>query len=301
MADVLEGAMALIEEAQSADAEVLVEIMELHLRRGEYQAVSEAATRVSGELTSKMRAALATTAAQCGYLPSLDKGHPCSLSSSTVVTILGLAMEVELLSSAASELAHLQAALDPKHVDNLMHAVAQRDGPQMIRDLIDVCDALSKDCNVLGRQTAAERHASSIVRVSAREGDLVSGVDFFKKSKMRGRAVNPELYNCLLEAYATCGETRSALRLIEEVQRDDCLDVVSYNALFKTHLNAGRLDEAEGLAVETSSRGVRVNRMTFNELLHARVLAKGMDVTWKVLDHMNSVTIALHAVTCSIQ
>ena len=71
-ADVLEGAMALIEEAQSADAEVLAEIME-YLRRGEYQAVSEAAARVPGELTSKMRATLATAAAQCGYLPSLDK------------------------------------------------------------------------------------------------------------------------------------------------------------------------------------------------------------------------------------
>ena len=138
-ADVLEGAMALIEDAQSADVEVLAEVMELHLRRGEYQAVSEAAARVPGELTSKVRATLATAAAQCGYLPSLDKGHPCSLSSSTVVTILVLAEEEELLSSAATELAHLQAALDPKHVGNLVHAVAQRDGPQMIRDLIMRC------------------------------------------------------------------------------------------------------------------------------------------------------------------
>ena len=87
--------------------------------------------RVPGELTFKMRATLATAADQCRYLPSHDKGHPCSLSSSTVVTILGLAVEEVLLSSAATELAHLQAALDPKHVDNLVHAVAQRDGPQM--------------------------------------------------------------------------------------------------------------------------------------------------------------------------
>ena len=101
-ADVLEGAMALIEEAQSADAE----IMEF----GDYQAVSEAAARVPGELASKMRATLATAAAHCGYLPSLGKGHPCSLSSSTVVTILGLAVEEVLLSSAATVLAHLQAS-----------------------------------------------------------------------------------------------------------------------------------------------------------------------------------------------
>ena len=146
-------------------------------------------------------------------------------------------MEEELLSSAATVLAHLRAALVPKHVDNLVHAVAQKDGPRMIRDLIDVCDALSTDSNVVGRQTAAERHASSIVRRPAREGDLVSAVDFFKKLKMRGRAVSPLLYNCLLEAYVTCGVTGFALRLFEEMQRVDCLDVVSYSTLLKAHLN----------------------------------------------------------------
>ena len=40
--------------------------------------------------------------------------------------------------------------------------------------------------------------------------------------------------------------------------------------------------------------------MTFNELLYARVLAKDMDGTWKVLDHMNSANIAVNPVTCSI-
>jgi hypothetical protein len=147
-ADVLEGVMALIGEAESVDEEVLAEIMELHLRRQDCQAVSKAAARVPGELTSKMRATLATAAAQSGnlsesldhlrLLPSLDKGHPCPLSNSTVVTILGLAVEEELLASAATELARLQPALDSKHVDSLVHAVAQKGGPQMIRDLIDV-------------------------------------------------------------------------------------------------------------------------------------------------------------------
>ena len=92
-------------------------------------------------------------------------------------------MKEELLASAATKLARLQAALDSKHVDNV-NAVTQKGGPQMIRDLIDVCDALSLDSNFVGRQTSAERHASSIVRGLAREGDLVSAVDFFKKVKM---------------------------------------------------------------------------------------------------------------------
>ena len=67
------------------------------------------------------------------------QANQIAASSST-----GLAVEEELLSSAATELARLQTALVPTHVDNLEHAVSQRDGPQMIRDLIDVRDALSK-------------------------------------------------------------------------------------------------------------------------------------------------------------
>ena len=53
-------------------------------------------------------------------------------------------------------------------------AVTQKGGPQMIRDFIDVCDALSKDSQVVRRQTAAERHASSIVQGLAKEKSLLN-------------------------------------------------------------------------------------------------------------------------------
>ena len=100
-------------------------------------------------------------------------------------------MKEELFASAATELARLQPALDSKHVDSLVNAVTQKGGPHMIRDLIVVCDTLSKDSYVVGRQTAAERHASSIVRGLAQKGDLFSAVDFLKKLKIEDRAVSP--------------------------------------------------------------------------------------------------------------
>ena len=40
--------------------------------------------------------------------------------------------------------------------------------------------------------------------------------------------------------------------------------------------------------------------VTFNEHLHARVLAKNMDGAWKVLDHTKSANIAVNAMSCSI-
>ena len=41
----------------------------------------------------------------------------------------------------------------------------------------------------------------------------------------------------------------------------------------KTHLNMGCLDEVEKLTQETCTKGIRANRVTFNELLHARAFA----------------------------
>ena len=88
--------------------------------------------------------------------------------------------------------------------------------------------------------------------------------------------------------------------LFEKMKRVDCLDVVSYNALLKAHFNTGRLDEPEELAVEMSSRNLRANRMTFNELLHTRVLAKDLNGTWKVPVLLKSASITVYAVPCSI-
>ena len=98
-------------------------------------------------------------------LPSPNQGHPCPHFNSTVVTILGLAVEEDLLASAATELARLQPALDSKHVDSLVNAVTQKGGPQMIHDLIDVrrafqgfsCCGLSDDSGEAFLRSAACR------------------------------------------------------------------------------------------------------------------------------------------------
>ena len=45
-------------------------------------------------------------------LPSLDNGHRL------------LALEEEMLSMTVTELTRLQAGVDPKHVDNLVHTVS---------------------------------------------------------------------------------------------------------------------------------------------------------------------------------
>ena len=228
-AEVLKGVMALFGEAQSVDEEVLAEVMGLHLRRLDDQAVSKAAARVPGELTSKTRAALAAAAAQSGVLsvslaylrllPSLDEGRSCPLSSSTVM-ILGLAVETEILSRVATELARQQDGRVFKHVDNLVYAGANKGVLQMFRDCFDVCDALSKSSNVAGRQTAAGRYALFVIRGPAKEEDFVRASGFFEKWQM-------EVVECLTGRVregvdaVKCGENCfQYLHLCQKLYRD---------------------------------------------------------------------------------
>ena len=98
-----------------------------------------------------------------------------------MVKILGLAVEMEILSRVATVLARQKETRVFKHVDNLVHAGAHKGAPQMIRDCVDGCDALSKDPVVAARQTAAVRYALFIVRGCAREGVFVSAIGFFVK------------------------------------------------------------------------------------------------------------------------
>ena len=57
------------------------------------------------------------------------------------------------------------------------------------------------------------------------------------------------------------------------VQQNDCLDDVSTKTLLKAHLCVGCLDDAEQLTQEMYTIGIRANRVTLNELLHARAFA----------------------------
>ena len=62
----------------------------------------------------------------------------------------GLAADEGVLAEAASELTRWHATDDPKHVDNLLYAVAQKIGPRKIRDLDATCETLSETSSLQG-------------------------------------------------------------------------------------------------------------------------------------------------------
>jgi len=75
---------------------------------------------------------------------------------------------------------------------------------------------------------------------------------------------------------------------------------VSYNTVLKAYLGLSKIDEAAALLREMSARGLPANKVTYNELLHARVLAKDRRGMWALLEEMNKAGVHANAVTCSI-
>merc|ERR1719355_124547 len=70
--------------------------------------------------------------------------------------------------------------------------------------------------------------------------------------------------------------------------------------MLKAHLHAGRSDDADRLLQEMSARGLPANKVTYNELLNARVVAKDRRGMWRLVEDMKGAGVKPNAVTCSI-
>merc|ERR1719414_79061 len=70
--------------------------------------------------------------------------------------------------------------------------------------------------------------------------------------------------------------------------------------MIKALLTKGQFDEARALLKEMAGRGLKANKVTYNELLHARVLAKDRRGMWSIVDEMQEAGVRANPVTCSI-
>merc|ERR1719277_234079 len=70
--------------------------------------------------------------------------------------------------------------------------------------------------------------------------------------------------------------------------------------MIKALLSQGLFEDARALVKEMPARGLKANKVTYNELLHARVLAKDRRGMWGIVDEMQEAGVRANAVTCSI-
>jgi len=183
---------------------------------------------------------------------------------------------------------------------------------------------LLKSLESLGRNELAERlseHASSIrssapgpansgkdelqrqatmIKAHARERDLASATRVFDQVRASGATLTPMIYNCYLDACVQCGDLEGAKKHFFEMKQLNFVDVVGYNTVLKAYLARGCTQEAHDLVKEMSARGLQANKVTYNELLHAKVLAKDRRGLWMLVDEMREAGVRANSVTCSI-
>merc|ERR1719326_346765 len=139
-----------------------------------------------------------------------------------------------------------------------------------------------------------------MIKACGQERNLQGAVRVFDKLKQKGAQMNALIYNCLLDACVQCGDTGAALEYFEQMKELGFVDVVSYNTVLKSYLSAGKVDAAQKLLAEMSERGLPANRITYNELLNAKVQSKDRRGIWKLIEQMQVAEVTPNAVTCSI-
>merc|ERR1719235_172599 len=176
---------------------------------------------------------------------------------------------------------------DPQFAELLMKAAVQAGRTQLAQKLFE---QVPSDTG---------RYVSEI-KLCSRQRDLKGAYGVFNRIKGSGVPLNSLIYNCLLDACVQCGDMKGALQHFEEMKKLDFVDVVSFNTVLKAYLGLGKLEEAHNLLREMSARGLPANKVTYNEMLHARVLAKDRRGMWTLLEEMSKTNVKPNAVTCSI-
>jgi len=150
---------------------------------------------------------------------------------------------------------------------------------------------------VNGVKDELQRHAA-MIKTFSRQGDLASATRLF--NEVRSSSTTPMIFNCYLDACVQCGDLDGAKAHFEEMKQLNFVDVVGYNTLLKAYLSGGFTQEAHELVKEMTARGLQANKVTFNEILNAKVLAKDRRGLWNVVEEMREVGVRPNSVTCSI-
>lgn len=197
---------------------------------------------------------------------------------------------------------------DAQLTTSLLKAAAQAGRSALAQRLADHQGAMRTPANGSGgggregggaSNAELTRHAT-MIKAYARERDLASASAVFNRLKSTGVTLSPLIYNCYLDACVQCGDLEGAIAHFEEMKELSFVDVVGYNTILKAHLSRGHTEEARALVKEMASRGLQANKVTYNELLHAKVIAKDRRGIWNLVDEMRTAGVRANSVTCSI-
>jgi pentatricopeptide repeat protein len=159
----------------------------------------------------------------------------------------------------------------------------------------------SKD-EAVGNHHSAASPFTTKIRACGRAGDLAGALEAVEEALSSGLPNNSEVQNALLYALVHCGESAgsSAADLFEQMKETKQADVVSFNIMLRTFLDAGQHDKAKELLQAMAEHGLSANKVTLNELLGDRVKAQDRVGMWRVVDEMRATGFGITNVACSL-
>jgi len=138
------------------------------------------------------------------------------------------------------------------------------------------------------------------IKAFGRDGNLSGASEVVARLKETGTPLTSLIHNCYLDACVQCGDAVAAARQFGEMKEKGLIDVARYNMMLQFHIARGHPDEARALLQEMAARGFQANLMTFNKLLHAKVVAKDSKGVWTLIEDMELAGVRANSVTCSI-
>jgi len=125
------------------------------------------------------------------------------------------------------------------------------------------------------------RHAI-LIKAYGCDGNFSGASQVVARLKKSGIPLTSVIHNCYLDVCVQCGEMDVAERQFVEMKEAGLIDAVGYNTMLMSHLARGRPDEALALLQEMAARGLQADKVTFNELPHAKVVAKDTKGVWSL-------------------
>merc|ERR1719453_1926648 len=182
--------------------------------------------------------------------------------------------------------------------------------PRNIKPDSQIGDIIMRSAMQCGRNSLAQsvfagaagdinKHIA-MIKACSRERDLQGAVDVFERLKSSGASLNSMVYNSLLDACIHCNDSTRAQQLSEQMKSDGSFDVVSFNIVLKMYLKDKKHDQAQQLLKEMREHGLQPNKITYNELINAKVEAGDRNGVWELLGEMKNQGESPNSVTCSI-
>lgn len=140
----------------------------------------------------------------------------------------------------------------------------------------------------------------SLIRAAGRDKDLARAFAVLHRLKDSGVALDVAAYNCVLDVCVSVKNMQKAEELVQQMNGNCKLDIITYNTLLKGYCNLGDVHRATKLLSEMEAHGLMPNDVSYNCLINAAVSTSNYEQAWETVRMMQHKGVKVDHYTISI-